>query len=587
MARLRLRTQLLVATLTVICGLMGALLFTVRHVVSLEIDREIKENTDASRRAFENIQRQREFQLSRTAALLAELPNLKALMSTEHEATIQDASEPLWKLTGSDLFLLADPSGQVMGFHVKTPGWKPAFVEADLKRSMQQDEDDAWWYGDGQLYWVFLYPITAGTNSDARRLGVVAVGYRVDSSVADELALAGGTKIALAAGDMLIASTLSSHEEGELQHWIGKPHPSNSDERKLTLDSGDYVVASVVVHAAPPAQVQFYILTSLKPSNEFIQQLNRIVFLIGFCSVIIATLLLTFVSRTITKPLDNLVGGVRALAAGDYTYSITPRQSSEVAELGLAFSKMRADLLESRQRWLTAERIAALGRAANLISHDLRHHLATIVANAEFLYEADRLKLDRSEIYDEIKIASDQMTDLLDSLRELAKGEVTINPISCSLDLTIRRAIESVLARPELRSRSISVARTGEMEGVFDPKRIERAFFNLILNACEAMEHRQGQISVDIISSEDLFEVRLRDNGPGVPAAIIDTLFNPFVSLGKPNGTGLGLAIVNKIFQEHHGSVVVETTSEAGTVFLVKLPRSLQIANVDAKPVVA
>jgi signal transduction histidine kinase len=124
------------------------------------------------------------------------------------------------------------------------------------------------------------------------------------------------------------------------------------------------------------------------------------------------------------------------------------------------------------------------------------------------------------------------------------------------------------------------------MDGVFDPKRIERAFFNLILNACEAMEHRQGQISVEILSSEDLFEVRLRDNGPGVPPAIIDTLFNPFVSLGKPNGTGLGLAIVNKIFQEHHGSIVVETTSEAGTVFLVKLPRSLQIANVDAKPVV-
>src|SRR6059058_893474 len=56
-------------------------------------------------------------------------------------------------------------------------------------------------------------------------------------------------------------------------------------------------------------------------------------------------LLLSFVSRTITHPLDNLVSGVRALAAGDYMFSITPRGSSEVAELGEAFSKMRSELL--------------------------------------------------------------------------------------------------------------------------------------------------------------------------------------------------------------------------------------------------
>jgi len=313
---------------------------------------------------------------------------------------------------------------------------------------------------------------------------------------------------------------------------------------------------------------------SLQRSNNFLHRLNRTIFIVGVSTVFLSALLLSFVSRTITHPLDNLVSGVRALAAGDYMFSITPRGSSEVAELGEAFSKMRGELLASQRRWMAAERIAALGRAASSISHDLRHHLAAVVANAEFLYEAENLKLNRDDIYEEIKTASAEMTDLLDSLRELAREDSAVSPTPASLDQTVRHAVESVLTRPELRGRRISISVSGEMDGVFDPKKIERAFFNLMLNACEATAQRQGQIRVELHSSAEWFEVRVADNGPGIPESIRNTLFDPFVSSGKPNGTGLGLAIVNKIVHDHGGSVSVEQTSEAGTVFLVKLPRA-------------
>ena len=73
-----------------------------------------------------------------------------------------------------------------------------------------------------------------------------------------------------------------------------------------------------------------------------------------------------------------------------------------------------------------------------------------------------------------------------------------------------------------------------------------------------------------------MFEVRVKDNGQGVPDAIRQTLFDPFVSFGKPNGTGLGLAIVSKIVQDHAGSAVVEASSNGGTTILVKLPRAEQ-----------
>src|ERR1700719_3137972 len=125
MSRLRLRTQLLIATLLIICALMGALLLIVRHTVRSEIARQVQQSTDASLHAFESVQKQHELELSRAAAMLAELPTLKALMTTEHALTIQDASEPFWKLAGSDLFLLAGTDGHVLGFHVAKPGWEP------------------------------------------------------------------------------------------------------------------------------------------------------------------------------------------------------------------------------------------------------------------------------------------------------------------------------------------------------------------------------------------------------------------------------------------------------------------------------
>jgi signal transduction histidine kinase len=576
MARLRLRTQLLVGTLLIICALLGSLLVIVRHIVRTEIADGVQESTDASLHAFENVQQQRDLELSRTAAMLAELPTLKAVLATQHALTIQDASEPFWKLAGSQLFVLSSPDGQIYGFHVSEHGWDATLAETSLKRSIEQGDDSAWWYGHGQLYRVFLHTILAGAGNNQRQVGIIAVGYQIDSSVAAQLSLASGSQIALVTDDQIIATTLSAPEEKVLAQmqadWAG-----SSKSRELALGASSYQAANVLLHAGPPADVRSYVLMSLEPANAFLRRLNRTIILLGVSAIVLAGLLLSFVSRTITHPLDNLVAGVRALAGGDYVYSINPRGSSEVAELGEAFSKMRGELLASEQRRFANERIAALGRAASSISHDLRHYLAAVVANAEFLYEAEKLKLNRDDIYGEIKTASEQMTDLLDSLRELSRGEGSISPRLASIDNTIRHAVDAVRARPEMRNREISIRTFGDMSGTFDPQKIERAFFNLVLNACEASVTTQAEIEIELHSSPSLFEIRVIDHGSGVPSAICHTLFDPFVSFGKSNGTGLGLAIVSKVINDHGGSVTVEGTSMSGTTFLVRLPRAPQV----------
>jgi signal transduction histidine kinase len=576
MAHIPLRTQLLIATILIICALTGATLFIVRYTVSTEIQKQVREGTQESIHTFTNVQEQRETQLSRTTEMLAILPTLQALMTTNHAPTIQDGSEIFWKLSGSDLFVLAKPDRRVVAVHVNQPQWSLATSQRELARSLDAGEDASWWYDNGLLYWVFLRPITAGGGQSGSQLGLLVVGYQVDSKVAQQLAAVTGGQIALTSGEKVIASNLPPVDESRLQGLLSTSQNGGPERSELALQTDHYASASVVLHDAPPSEIRGYVMMPLAPVNSFLHRLNRTIFISGIAAVALAALLFGFVSRTITRPLDNLVAGVRALAAGDFHYSIKPEGSSEVFELGTSFAQMRGQLLASQQQRIEAERIAALARASSSISHDLRHYLATVIANAEFLYEADELHVDKKEIFEEIKMASNQMTDLIDSLRELSSQRSAISPVPANLTQVVRQAMEAVQSKPEFRSINILLEAEDDISGVFDPKKMERVIFNLLLNACEATVDTQPNIQVSVNQHRNVFEIRVKDNGPGVPEPVRQTLFDPFVSFGKPNGTGLGLAIVSKIVQDHAGSVSIETSSSEGTVVLVTLPRAEQ-----------
>jgi signal transduction histidine kinase len=577
MTHFRLRTQLFLATLLTVCGLTGGVLLIIRYTVGVETRRQVQAGTEDSVRAFETVQHQRERQLSNTAAMVADLPPLQAMMTTDDAPTVQDASTRIWRLAGSDLLALARRDRQILALHMSAPGWPAEAAQRNLNRSLEQGDDTSWWYDNGRLYQVFLRRITAGAGNETRDLGWLAIGYQVNSSLAQQLALVAQNQIALAIGGDVIASTLSPNDETTLEAHLKEEKPGGASEaREVALSSDHYAVASVLLHGALPSPVRCYVLMPMGPVNTTTRRLNRTIFILAGSAVVFSALLFGFLANRITRPLDKLVAGVRALAAGDYTFSIEPKGTTEVAELTTAFAKMRSDLLASQRQQIETERVAAIGRAASSLSHDLRHYLAAVVANAEFLYEADELKLDKTEIYREIQTASNQMTDLIDSLRELSHERRAISPVATSLDVILRRAIEAVRVRPEFRHRNITLVAHGDIEGVFDPKKLERVFFNLLLNACEATPDTNARVTVDVQSRRDTFEVRVIDQGPGVPPNIRDHVFDPFVSSGKSNGTGLGLAIVSKIVHDHGGSVMVERTSDSGTVMLVTLPHSPQ-----------
>ena len=108
MGGLRLQTKFLLSMVLVSAALTFTTLYVVRRTVQQQVRLEIFRDLENSVSAFQNFQKQREITLERSAALLADLPNVRALMTTHDAATIQDASQDLWKLAGSDLLLLAD-----------------------------------------------------------------------------------------------------------------------------------------------------------------------------------------------------------------------------------------------------------------------------------------------------------------------------------------------------------------------------------------------------------------------------------------------------------------------------------------------
>src|SRR5271156_1510864 len=154
MSHFRLRTQLFFATLLIIVGLTGALLLIIHKAIGNGVTNQVRVGTQRSMRAFENVQKQRGRELARSTAILAELPTLKALMTTQDSLTIQDGSETFWKLAGSDLFVLARNDQSVVAVHVARHPLQRSAVQSDLRATIERNTDADWWYNDGRLYWV-------------------------------------------------------------------------------------------------------------------------------------------------------------------------------------------------------------------------------------------------------------------------------------------------------------------------------------------------------------------------------------------------------------------------------------------------
>jgi signal transduction histidine kinase len=216
--------------------------------------------------------------------------------------------------------------------------------------------------------------------------------------------------------------------------------------------------------------------------------------------------------------------------------------------------------------------IFALSRLIAFISHDLRQPLAAILANAEFLTRSDISKTQRVDVYREIRSDVDWINELVASLLECSKGRDTLQPAVRNIVHTVESVIRKARLKQEFRRITIKHHHKGRAVGWFDANRLERVVVNLVLNACEAVDPALGQIVITTIGNRDSLQIAVWDNGPGIPQAIQDSVFQPFVSYRKAGGNGLGLAIAKKIVEDHGGRIRLEERNETGTLFKVTIP---------------
>jgi len=575
---IRLRTKFLLSMVVVSATLTVATLLVVQYTVQQHVRTGIERDLQSSVSAFHNFQLQREEMLERSAALLADLPNVRAMMTTHDATTIQDASRELWHLGGSDLLLLADASGRVMALQTTPQEITIRQGQEFLPLVISQEETRHWWCVKGHLYEVFLQDIYFGPKSDHKVLGYLVLGYEIDDRFARELSRISASEVAFRHGDSIVRSTLKPAQETELlrvppQASTGKAGRSD----QVRLGEERFQATSVElpgVIGKNPAPLSLWVLKSFDQATAFLSSLNELLIGLGLAAVLAGTVLVFLISRTFTRPLDNLVDGVRALEQGNFAFPLEPHGGDEVAEVTATFDRMRTNLQKTQRELLDAERLATIGRMASSISHDLRHSLAAVVANAEFLCESKLSAAQREDLYAEIRVAVSQMTDLIESLLEFSRTRESLRPSYGDVRSAVERAIQSVRAHPEFQRVRIRITSEGMTEGWFDFKKLERALLNLLLNACEAVPTDTGGIDVGLRRIAEKVEIRVEDNGPGIAEVVREKLFAPFVSYGKENGTGMGLTVVQKIVQDHGGEVVVERTSATGTTFRISMPLS-------------
>jgi signal transduction histidine kinase len=116
----------------------------------------------------------------------------------------------------------------------------------------------------------------------------------------------------------------------------------------------------------------------------------------------------------------------------------------------------------------------------------------------------------------------------------------------------------------------------------FDPEKVKQALMNLIRNALEAMPDG-GLLRIVTAQDEGHATLQVFDNGAGIPAKNLPLIFEPFFT-SKGAGTGLGLSITQRIVEEHHGQISVESCPEVGTIFTLKLPLRTESAEARLSP---
>ena len=350
-----------------------------------------------------------------------------------------------------------------------------------------------------------------------------------------------------------------------------KPYLENPDGtsviRDITLDGKPYKVFYL-----PLKFGRFYCLLR---AMEAIAEAKRTLtwYMLGIAVLVtgLVALISHLIGRNLTNPIKVLVDSTARVATGNLDEQCELKTHDEIGDLAAAFNQMTRDLKQSSDQLIQAERLATAGKMSASFAHEIRNPLSSMRMLAQMLMQKPEMSEEQHQqslryILEEIERIDTIVKGLMDFARPAALA-LTQQPLPPVLQAVLA-LMEANLAHHKIQLVLDLLPETPEIQ--FDSDKLKQAFMNVVLNAMEAMP-QGGVLKVSTTIDEDRVGIKVVDSGVGISAEDLARLFEPFFTK-KTRGTGLGLANVKRIFEEHGGSVEVESTLGEWTEVSLWLP---------------
>jgi nitrogen fixation/metabolism regulation signal transduction histidine kinase len=357
--------------------------------------------------------------------------------------------------------------------------------------------------------------------------------------------------------------------ELRLLELVRKLHVGDSIEARVTVGTdarafGDYQRAGEVSE----------VFRTLERGSEYVSGFYLAVYIALLVSVIVVALGIGLaISRRVTRRVLQLAEATQRVGAGDLGVNVPVNDDDEVG-----------DLRESRDRIEYLSRIGAWQEFAKRLAHEIKNPLTPIQLAVQELhrsYKGDDVRFRRT-LEDARAIVEEEIATLRRLVSEFSDfarlPEAHLSP--ADLGVFVRDAVDAPFRGDEASEVAstpvelVAEIERGALPVLIDAMLLKRCLDNLIRNATQALRNagtEEGMVVVAARATHERAIVEVRDNGPGVPAAARDRVFDPYYTT-KAEGTGLGLAIVKKIVLEHGGEISCGPAREGGACFQISLP---------------
>jgi len=294
-----------------------------------------------------------------------------------------------------------------------------------------------------------------------------------------------------------------------------------------------------------------------------------------------AALVGLFWSRGITRHVEHLSDATREIARGEFGVQVKVRTGDEIGALAESFNQMASELnqregalKQAQAQIVQSAKLAAFGQLGAGIAHEVKNPLAGIRGCAQL---ALRKAQEGTAVFRNLKLIEKETKRceaIIQNLLKFARQEKAImEPVNIAT--VIDDAVAIVHHQLELAGVKLEVELASQLAPVRgNANQLQQVLINLMMNAEQAFEGQPGHVRITAQPLDSTrVELRVGDDGPGIPKEIQDRIFDPFFTT-KPSGkgTGLGLSVSFGIVQEHGGEIRIESAVGAGTTFVLDLP---------------